>query len=75
MSTHTVFWSVTGVVGSGRHSSTYVFLLVLRWVPGSFAFPYFQVDEDIIKPNHYSIVGSNSQKKVTPVNHSCLYVN
>lgn len=29
-----------------------------------------------VKYNHYSIVGSNFQKKVTfPVNHNCLYIN
>lgn len=70
MSAHTVLWSVIDVSGSGRHPSTYVFLLVLLWVHGSFAFPYSQVDVDIIKFNHYSIVGSNSQNKVTFVSIS-----
>lgn len=73
---HTVLWSVTDVASSGRHPSTYVFLLVLRWVQGSFVFPYSQVDVDIIKFNRYSIVGSNPQNKVTfPVNYNCLSIN
>lgn len=70
VSAHTVLWSVIDVSGSGRHISTYVFLLVLHWVRGSFAFPYSQVDVDIIKFNHDSIVGSNSRKKVTFVSIS-----
>lgn len=76
VSIHTGLWSVTDVASSDRHPSVYVFLLVFHWVHGSFAFPYCLVGVDIIKFNHCSIVGSNSQKKVTfPINYNCLYTN
>lgn len=71
----TVLWAVVDVTSSSRYSIC-ILHLVFCWAHGSFALHYSQVDADIIKISPYSIVGSNSPRKVTfPINHNSLYVN